>query len=318
MQCLDLMSTEDRRRAARLGGQPRVLEFEDNFGDRSVYAGGFEGIFTVIIGICNQLGGVEAILPTTCLDSETQEIVNKYRIAFWQPDVAARLVGPYPGQLTGNLHPLRPLRVGDRLVGVVRWASDPYHPVPHSLMSFMASVLPQLKRSWYPRHMGTNTYMNLDEHSRLRAIITRYYNEVLIEIRSSLFYHPGPRFRQDPQGRHFVEFSDLYGSMEVLKKCILNSVDSGVGGYKWRTTSQYVNEWNQMRSAGGDLTYVGHGRIGPRPRVDGNPWAALMDHSVPPQGFRAVSRLCVRRCTQEPACPAYRNSGFCTHFRDGE
>lgn len=311
---------ECSRRAAHLSRLPRVLEFEDNFGDRSVYRGGFDGIFTVIIGICNQIGGVEAILPTSHRDPDTQEMVNRYRIAFWQPATAARLAGPYPGQVGRNLHPLRPLRVGDRLVGLVRWASDPYHPVSHKLMSFMTFVLPQLKRSWYPRAAGTNTYMNLDEDSSLRAVISRYYREVLTDIRSNSYYHPDPRFRQDPQGRHFVEFSDLYGSMEVLKKCISNSDESGVGGYEWRTIRQYVSEWNQMRSAGGDLTYVGHGRTGPRPSFDANPWAAFMDHSVSgsarqTQRLREGSR---RGCTQEPTCAAYRRSGFCTHFRDDE
>lgn len=246
-----------RQSAVSRNHLPRVLEF--SFKCQNQHLRSLEDIFTTILTYCDELGGVEALLPTLTTDPTTNETLNKYRIVFLKPAHAERLVSrPYHSTFVQNpqQNPPVPLRLNGHLVGTLRWSTDAFHTTPVDL-EFALETIPGLKRSWYPVAIpepGSSEvkYLDLSEQSPLRGLILTWYGR-LLETKypaphNNSFYHPLPRFKQDKNGNHYVVFADLAASNEVLK--MFQEVVEGKGTFRWRTNRQ-CSEEVQMTPAGG-------------------------------------------------------------------
>ena len=197
--------------ARRRSQAPRVLELVVSADPSVRPAGnGLGGFITVLLGICNVLGGVEALLPTIFVDPESGRARNEYRIAFWDPGRAVHWAGPWPGPIgRGLVHPERPLNINGILCGMIRWSGNPCEKVSSQLERAM-TLTPGLDRCWYPLAAETNHYMDLSDNSHLRHLIVRYFDELMTQLGTNEFYYPGPRFKQDAYGRHYVECASLY------------------------------------------------------------------------------------------------------------
>ncbi|KAF8423030.1 hypothetical protein EV426DRAFT_603572 [Tirmania nivea] len=324
--------------ATRRSQTPRVLELVVSADPSTCPAGnGPEGFITVLLGICNILGGVEALLPTIYMDPESGRVNNRYRIAFWNPECAERWGGLWPGPIRMDLvHPERPLYVNGTLCGMVRWSNKPCEKVSPQLERAMA-LTPDLGRCWYPLAAGKNQYMDLSDNSPLRTLIVRYYDELMTQLGTNEFYYPQPRFKQDAHGRHYVECASLYASNHLLLYCTGDHI-SGMGGYVFRTSSQDREEIGHFRAAGGHFTQAGW-EDGGNDWMRPNPWVGLMEGAQQYPSVILLDAILASRnrqlqaftstpwertsiqepraegCTENPQCAAYRRSGACRHFR---